>query len=54
MGTISASWWVDTADMAADGLNKGLVSRRALLELSATGTWVLKHAAKAFREAQKP
>ena len=40
-GTIAALWWCDTADMAADGLNKGLVSRKALLELSATGLWTL-------------
>jgi hypothetical protein len=49
-GTISALWWCDTADMAADGLNKGLVSRKALLELSATGLWTLKFPAKVHRE----
>ena len=45
VGTLSRLWWCDTADMLADGLNKGLVSRRALLETSATGIWKLIHPA---------
>jgi hypothetical protein len=50
LGTISALWWCDTADMAADGLNKGLVSRKALLDLASSGCWTLKHQAKVHRE----
>ena len=44
-GTLSAIWWIDTADMLADGLNKGLISRKALLEVPASGVWKLIHPA---------
>ena len=36
---ISHIWWVDTLSMLADGLNKGIVSRRALIEFSQSGIW---------------
>ena len=49
-GTLARLWWVDTADMLADGLNKGLVSRRALLETAATGIWKLVHPALAHSD----
>ena len=43
-------WWVSTFDMLADALNKGSVSRKALVDFGLSGEWVLKHAAKAFQE----
>ena len=45
-------WWVDTRDMVADALNKGAISRIALLELANTGRWVLKHKAIGFSESR--
>ena len=45
-------WWCSTRDMVADGLNKGLVPRTALLELASTGIWVLKDQCKLFQEVQ--
>ena len=41
--TIRTLWWVDTRDMVADGLNKGMVSRVALIKLAATGLWTLEY-----------
>lgn len=49
-GRLSKLWWIDTADMLADGLNKGLVSRQALTVAAFSGTWVLKHAAISHQE----
>jgi hypothetical protein len=43
-------WWVQTEDMVADGLNKGAISRAALLLLSNSGQWKLKFPAKGFSE----
>ena len=40
---LKAIAWVDTRDMLADALNKGAISRRALVEASCLGEWVLKH-----------
>ena len=45
-------WWVDTRDMVADGLNKGSVSRVALLHLCNTGIWKLEHAAIGWSESR--
>jgi len=42
-GTLTKLWWIDTLDMLADGLNKGCVSRAAILTACATGKWELKH-----------
>ena len=42
-GIVKRVWWVDTRDMLADGLTKGLCSRRAILQLCRTGQWVLQH-----------
>ena len=36
-------WWIDTRDMLADGLNKGAISRRALLTALTKGTWLVEH-----------
>jgi hypothetical protein len=49
--TLRTLWWCDTHDMLSDGLNKGLISRRALNEASITGIWQLKKQAIPFREA---
>ena len=35
--------WIDTRDMLADGLNKGAISRRALLTALTKGTWLVEH-----------
>jgi hypothetical protein len=34
-------WWIHTEDMLADGLNKGSISRNALLHAAHTGEWKL-------------
>ena len=36
-------WWIDTRDMLADGLNKGAVSRKALLTALTKGIWHVIH-----------
>ena len=36
-------WWIDTRDMLADGLNKGAVSRRALVKALTQGVWNVEH-----------
>ena len=36
-------WWIDTRDMSADGLNKGALSRRALLRALTKGEWTVIH-----------
>ena len=49
--TLRTLWWCDTHDMLSDGLNKGLISRRALNTASSTGMWELKNQAIPFRES---
>ena len=49
-GCLSALWWISTEDMLADGLNKGCVSRRALLAAASLGEWILHHALAVHRE----
>ena len=51
--TLTALWWVDTADMLSDGLNKGMVSRKALLAASSTGIWKLQFPAVKHTELPK-
>ena len=41
-------WWVDTRDMLADALTKGIINRAALLEYARTGQWVLVHQALSY------
>ena len=36
-------WWIDTRDMFADGLNKGAISRKALLTALTQGVWKVVH-----------
>lgn len=45
-------WWVDTRDMVSDALNKGAVSRAALLALGSSGRWDLTHPAIGFSESR--
>ena len=52
-GVLKALWWVDTADMLSDGLNKGLVARTALLSTSSTGLWKLNFPAVKHTELPK-
>ena len=40
---IKKLWWIDTRDMLADGLNKGAVSRKALLLALTKGLWHVEH-----------
>jgi hypothetical protein len=44
-------WWLTTTEMLADGLTKGAVSRRALLDLTSSGLWVLQGERRAFSES---
>ena len=41
-GRLARFWWVDTRDMLADALTKGVISRSAVLETSNTGVWPVK------------
>ena len=45
---ISRLLWLDTRDMLADGLNKGIVSRDALRRMCTSGRWDISHEYKAF------
>ena len=45
-------WWCDTRDMVSDALNKGAVSRVALLSLGNSGRWDLVHPAVGFSETR--
>ncbi len=40
-GSLKKLWWCSTTDMVADGLNKGGVSRSAIMKLCMTGEWKL-------------
>ena len=40
---LKALIWNDTRDMLADGLNKGAVSRKALLKALLQGEWKVEH-----------
>ena len=48
--TLKTLWWVDTVDMLSDGLNKGAVSRIALLKASLDGFWLVTKPAVSFSE----
>jgi hypothetical protein len=47
-GRVRRIWWVDTDDMAADALTKGIVSRQAILDLVHNSCWILKKPAMSF------
>jgi Reverse transcriptase (RNA-dependent DNA polymerase) len=53
VGTLRKLWWVDTVDMAADGLNKGAVGRNGLLSLGITGLWTLTKECVCFMESRR-
>ena len=36
-------YWIDTRDMLADGLNKGAISRKPLLQALKEGVWRVVH-----------
>ena len=42
-GRIRVLHWIDTRDMLADGLNKGAISRKAILRALIHGTWRTEH-----------
>ena len=41
-GALSRLWWITTGDMVSDALNKGGVSRVAVMLLSTSGSWKLR------------
>ena len=43
LGHVRRLTWVDTRDMVADGLNKGIVDRNALRTLCRRGSWTVAH-----------
>ena len=49
-GLISKMYWIDTRDMLADALNKGVVARSALLVAGKTGKWLLQFPSKVHVE----
>jgi hypothetical protein len=40
--TMSKLWWISTGDMLSDALNKGAISRLALMMASTLGQWTLR------------
>ena len=40
---LSKLWWVDTRDMLADGLTKGIINRSSLLTACTEGKWDVMH-----------
>ena len=42
LNVIQSISWIQTTDMLADGLTKGLVSRKGLLQVSREGTWKIE------------
>ena len=47
---ISRLLWLDTRDMLADGLNKGIVSRDALRRMCTSGRWEVNHEFKIYSD----
>ena len=41
-GIVNKIWWIDTLDMIADGMTKGVVPRDLLLHISAGLDWTLQ------------
>jgi hypothetical protein len=52
-GSLESIVWCDTRDMVADGLNKGIIARKDLINYSTTGNWILQHPFQIFREKLK-
>ena len=42
-GRVRALFWCDTRDMLADGMNKGSISRKAIVDCMKTGIWSVSH-----------
>ena len=41
-------WWIDTRDMVADGLTKGVIARDAMINFSMTGQWKCHHESRSY------
>ena len=46
-------WWLQTTDRLTDGLNKGAVSRRAIVEAFIKGVWKTMHECKPHSEPDR-
>ena len=42
-GRVRGLFWCDTRDMLVDGMNKGSISRKALVDCMKTGIWTVSH-----------
>ena len=51
---LSKLWWLDTRDMLADGLTKGIINRSALLTICQTGKWDVAHSCLEFQAVYRP
>ncbi len=47
-------WWIDTRDMIADGLTKGVIAREPMIAFSNSGMWERKHEAISYIAPYKP
>jgi carbamoylphosphate synthase small subunit len=45
---LKALTWIDTRDMVADALNKGIVDRVMIRRFFSSGEWALQHAVKTY------
>ena len=52
-GSLESIVWCDTRDMVADGLNKGIIARKDLINYSTSANWILQHPFQTFREKRK-
>jgi hypothetical protein len=50
--SLSRLWWVQTQDMLADGMNKGIIAREAIIA-GAAGQWLLRHPAISHQESRR-
>ena len=48
--TLRTLWWVDTRDMIADGLKKGIIARSALISAASEGYWKLNYECRRHQE----
>ena len=49
-GSLSSIVWVDTRDMLADALNKGIIARKAIIDFCNQASWSLKYPFQIFSE----
>ncbi len=47
-------WWIDTRDMIADGLAKGVIARDPIIALCHSGVWTQNHEARDYIAPHKP